>query len=585
MLVGGTSTVATEKTIFLGPVRVQPWPLPCCRLKPASWRACGGFCDGIMTLSVSTRLPEDTCASSESPSDGQEKKPKKGKKYYGRTAKVGALWSLVRQAGHELIAIPTSVIMARLLAPEDFGIAAAASFFVLLAARLTQFGFNSAIVRIKELRPDHTASVFVVNLVLGVLMYVALVAAAPAVGGFLRSPEAASLLPVAALSFLLTPFGTVPSALLSRRMEFKYNTASDWADSLAGAVISVFLAFRGFGFWSLVYGQLAGTACRIALKVYLTDWRPSFKLSRRGVTELLSFGLGLQAKRLLEYATYNLDTLVVGRVLGMTALGLYDKAFTTMNRIVNRLTLGQAYFRIFSIIHEEPVRFRRAYSRLVLTISVLGLPAFAAAIVVARPLFVLMYGERWLPAVLPFQLLCVGGVLKLLNAYASQANEATGNIWAQTARQAFGTVCIIVGAFVGARFGGIPGAATGVAIGMAVLTVSMQALVKRTTGLTWEEMIRPQLPAVACTLLVVSVMLAIGWLVSFGPADGVDWELLLLQALGGGFAYACFILFSPFASLNEVVTETVHQLLPSEVAARLDRLRRTAAVYTSAVSQ
>lgn len=528
--------------------------------------------------SVSTQDSADVHVPAGTSPDPRPGKPARKKKYYGRTAKVGALWAVLRQAGHELIAIPTSIIMARLLAPEDFGIAAASSFFILLAARLTQFGFNSAIVRIKELRPEHISSVFVVNLVFGVLTYAAIAASAPYIGGFLKSADAGRLLPVAALSFLITPFGTVPSALISRRMQFRYNTASDWLDSIAGAIVSILLALRGFGFWSLVYGQIAGTLLRVILKVYLTQWRPSLRASRSALHELLSFGLGLQAKRLLEYATYNLDTLVVGRVLGMAALGFYDKAFTTMNRIVNRLTLGQAYFRIFSIIHEEPLRFRRAYARLVLTVSVIGLPAFATAIVVAEPLFVLMYGEKWLPAVLPFQLLCAGGILKLLNAYASQANEATGNIWPQTLRQGLGAICIVIGAFAGARVWGIAGAATGVAAGMAILTVSMQALVRRTTGLTWGEMLRPQIPALACTGLVVGTLLAVGRTLTVLTPDPPEWQLLLSQAVAGGLVYVIFILFSPFADLGDVVTETGHQLLPPRMAERLDRFRRLAPV-------
>ena len=330
---------------------------------------------------------------------------KKKTQHYGRTAKVGAVWSLLRRGGQELVAIPTSAIMARLLVPEEFGVAAAASFFILLATRLTQFGFNAAIVRVKELRPDHTSSVFAVNLAFGVAVYFVLFASAPYIGSFLRSPEAGALLPHAALVFLITPFGTVPSALIARRMQFRYMAAGDWTDTTVGAVASVILAMNGYSYWSLVYGQLAGTALRVMLKMYLSGWRPSVWVSSAALRELLSFGLGLQTKRLFEFATNNLDTLVVGRVLGMTALGVYDKAFTTMNRLVNRLTLGDVYFRIFSIIHEEPLRFRRAYSRLVLSVSMLGLPAFAVAIVVARPLFVLMYGDNWLPAVVPFQLL------------------------------------------------------------------------------------------------------------------------------------------------------------------------------------
>ncbi len=121
---------------------------------------------------------------------GTGSKGKSGKQYYGKLAKVGALWSIMRQAGQEMIAIPSSFVLARLLTPEDFGISAAASFFVALSARLTQFGFNAAIVRIKELRPEHSSSVFVVNLVLGVLTYTTILIAAPYIGMFLRSPEA-----------------------------------------------------------------------------------------------------------------------------------------------------------------------------------------------------------------------------------------------------------------------------------------------------------------------------------------------------------------------------------------------------------
>src|SRR5687768_6649349 len=96
--------------------------------------------------------------------EGAPKLKREKKKAYGKTAKKGAVWSIVRQSGHELIAIPAAMIMARLLTPTDFGIAAAASFFMVLASRLTQFGFNAAMVRIKELRPEHASSVFVVNL-------------------------------------------------------------------------------------------------------------------------------------------------------------------------------------------------------------------------------------------------------------------------------------------------------------------------------------------------------------------------------------------------------------------------------------
>lgn len=515
----------------------------------------------------------ETAVTPAAPTD-ETQAAKPAKTHYGRTAKVGAVWTLIRRGGQELIAIPTSFVMARLLVPEEFGIAAASSFFILLATRLTQFGFNAAIVRVKDLRPDHTSSVFVVNLVLGALMYLAIFLSAPYIGSFLKSADAGRLLPHAALIFLISPFGTVPAALITRRMQFKIIAVTDWADAIIGAIVSIVMAVLGYSYWSLVYGALAGTAFRIVVKAIWSGWQPSLRVSRAALNELLSFGLGLQTKRLLEFAANNLDTLAVGRVLGMASLGLYDKAFTTMNRVVNRLTLGDVYFRIFSIIQEDPLRFRRAYSRLVLTVSVIGLPVFAAAITMAEPLFLLMYGEQWLPAVLPFQMLCLGGILKLFNAYASQANEATGNIWSQAVRQGIGAICIVIGAAVGAHQGGVTGAAIGVAIGMAILTVAIQALVRRTTGLTWGDMLRPQVPALLCTALVVAALIGAERIVeAFVPAPA-PWLQLLVQGAAGALAYTAFILFSRSPMLAEIVDDTLAELFPRGVADRVNRVRR-----------
>ncbi|MBA3890307.1 MAG: oligosaccharide flippase family protein, partial [Gemmatimonadaceae bacterium] len=215
---------------------------------------------------------------------------KKKKQYYAKTAKRGALWSIVKQGGHEIFAIPISMIMARLLSPEEFGIAAASALFIRLSTRLTQFGFNASLVRIKVLRPEHLSSVFVVNLMFGVLTYLALVAAAPAVGTFLRSPEAGELLAFAALIFLINPFGTVPASLMSRNMQFRNSTITDWSDMVVSLSVTLVLAFRGFGYWSIVTGHLSGAVVRVILKAYLSSWRPSLAFSRQATRELLGFG-------------------------------------------------------------------------------------------------------------------------------------------------------------------------------------------------------------------------------------------------------------------------------------------------------
>lgn len=506
------------------------------------------------------------------PGQGKGRGKKKQRETYGKVAKKGAAWSAIRQGGHELMAVPFSMVMARLLTPKEFGVAVAASFFVLLSARLMQFGFGAALVRVKEVREEHTSSVFLVSLGTGLVSYGVLFLCAPAIGRFFQSPQSGELVRVAALSFVLSPFGSVASSMLTRRMEFRAIALADWTDSLVGSVTTIALALAGWSYWSIVYGQVAATGLRVLLQMYLARWRPSLRFSRAALRELLSYGLGVQTKRLLEYAAANLDNLVVGRLMDMASLGFYDKAFSTMGRLVNRLTLGQAPFRIFSIINEDRERFQRAYERLILSVTMLGYPALTVCIVVAGPLFDVLYGRRWAAAVLPFQILCVGGALKLLNNYGSQANEALGGIWRQASRQAIGTVLVVVGAYVGTRAGGIAGAALGVTVATAVLTLSMQALVRRALGLSWRELLRPQVPAVMCSLVLAAVlMLALRGLARVVPHASSLLVLAITLALAAG-VFVLFIIGSPYGSLRALVRETAEDLLPGRLALIVGRV-------------
>ncbi len=184
----------------------------------------------------------------------------------------------------------------------------------------------------------------------------------------------------------------------------------------------------------------------------------------------------------------------------------------------------------------------------------------------------MLYGRQWQAAVLPFQVLCAGGMLKLLNNYGSQANEAVGAIWRQASRQAVGTVLVVIGAAVGSFHWGIFGAALGVTIAMGILTVSMQELVRRATGSSWRALLVPQVPAVTCTALIVGVLWATTRLLDRMAPHAAAWQQLAVLVGVGAVAYGAFLLFSPFASLRELVHETVEELFPASAGRVLGRL-------------
>ena len=494
--------------------------------------------------------------------DGRKRDNKK-LKTYGKTAKLGALWGIARSGVRYVLLIPVAAIMARLLSPTEFGIGAAASFFLTLSGRVTELGLNASLVRIKQLRPEHSSTVFVTSLVTGTMAWLALTLAAPSIGRFFRQPEVGDIIPIAALAFLITPLSTVPSALLQRNFRYKANSVADWADSLTGGIVGVVLAWMGFSYWSLVYAHIASTSVNVGLKLYFTRWKPGFRVSLPALRELWSFGLGIQTKRLLQFGSANLDNFLIGRLISISALGLYDKAFNTTVRLQGLVNLGSGgSFRIFSIIHDDEERFRRAYRKTLLTVCVVSVPIMAGCIVAAPQLFEVMYGKRWLPSVPAFQILCFATIAQLISAHASQANEARGQVWRQAANQALYVASIVVGVWIGSKWG-IVGAAAGVLTARLILSVMIQDLLRRAINATWRDMFEPAVPGMLTGCAVALVVVLAELIVHRVRPSATAFELLAVQTVVGGLVYVALIVFSPSARVREVVYETLDDFAPA----------------------
>jgi PST family polysaccharide transporter len=396
---------------------------------------------------------------------------------------------------------------------------------------------------------------------MGVLSWVVLASAAPWVGAFFRSPETAQVLPVAALTFVISSFGTVPSALLSRALIIGPRTVIDWLGAVTYTVSTATLAWSGFSFWSLVYGEVLRSLVTTAAVIYCTGWTMSFRFSRPALDEMFSFGMGIYAKRLLEYAASNADSLVVGRVLGVASLGLYDKAFGSMTKVVGWLTLAgpSIAFRIFVLVQADTERFRAAYRKLLLSVTLVGYPCLTWFILVAPTLFLVGFGERWVPASYAFQILAVAGMMKLLNAYASVAMQARDLIWNEVSRQIGYLVVLVVGVAIGTRWG-VSGAAAGVLVASVMMWVLMHELLRRAGPLTWRDLLAPQIPAVFGCIGISATVAVVDWSVqALAPRP---WQVLAIKGVAAGIFYAAYVFKGPFCETQTLVSETVEDLIP-----------------------
>jgi O-antigen/teichoic acid export membrane protein len=501
-------------------------------------------------------------------------------KTYGKTAKIGALWGIGRESVTQLLGIPTVVILARLLSPTDFGIAAAASLFIQFGKRLGNLGLNTALVRIKDIREEHRASVFVLNCAFGVIACVGLLISADGIARLYGDERVAATIRVGSTIFLVTVFGTVQSAILQRDLKFKQIAFVEWTYPMVSMPVSVGMALAGWGYWSLVWGQVAATVATTASKMYFGRWTPSLKATRRGFSETVPFALGIYAKRLLTYAAESLDSLIVGSLFGVTWLGFYDKAFNVADNLANRMAIGtNVLFRIFSIIQDDGARFKRAYAKAQLAGTIVTIPVFAGLIVAAPQFITVVFGDKWMPAVVPFQLLCASGALRRVTAFASAAVQASGRIWGEVWRK-IAQVGLIVGLVFAFRGWGIEGAAFGVLLSSIILAVLMQGLVRQIFVLTWRELSIPLLPSSIAAAATAGAI----WLVTIVAQrlnpDTDAYIVLSIQAVSGAVTWLVFVLYGRFGALQEVVDEVMDEVVPRPMGRLIDRVRPRAAQDT-----
>lgn len=473
---------------------------------------------------------------------------------------MSAVWDFGSMLSGQVAMFVVSIFVARLLTPADYGVTAAARFFITLANRLTQLGLNASLVRMKETRDEHASSVFVTNLVVGILTFLVLWTASPVLGRFFDSPDVARILPVSATVFLITPFGSVASAMQRRQLQYRSLSVLGWFDLVGGMLFTLLLAWFGMGYWSIVAGALLGTVISTVGRMWLSPWRMSFRFSMSALRDTLPFGLGFQAKQLLIFSTTNLDNVVVGRVLGVVNLGFYDKAYGLMQGVTTRMAFDAALMRIYAIIRDEPARFRRALMKGVQATSLVTFPLLLFSAVTADRLVVALYGPQWAPAVGPFQVLAIVGMIRGANRPVGAACESLGLVWVQVALQTLNLLLLIVGIVIGATWGLTP-ASIGVLVAASAHGILSMRLLSRHTTVSMLDIWWSFWPSLATALTMgLALVMVNGALRHLGVTS--PWVLLAGDVVTAAVVYPALILWTPFRGVAMVVRESVDDVVP-----------------------
>src|SRR4051794_18144747 len=338
-----------------------------------------------------------------------------------------AQWRLAGSVFGALAQFAITVALARLLRPADFGLVTLALFVIGLVRPIADLGIGTALVQRLTLNARHLQTAFTCCAILGLLVTAAIAIGAPSAARLAGNPGIVPILRLLAFGFALEGFAVVALSLLRRDLDFKKQFFIDTASGVLGyGGVSIVLALRHYGAWSLAWGALVQTVVASVARVAAARHPVRPGIGIRELKELLRFGIGAAGVSGVNYLALNGDDFVVGRWSGATALGFYNRAYGLMNVPYLYVTsvMSGVLFPAFAQAQTEPARLRRAYLVATrLTASIAG-PILVGAAIAAPHLVRTLYGDRWPPS------------RRRCRSCASPGTSARSTTWAESSPRA-----------------------------------------------------------------------------------------------------------------------------------------------------
>jgi len=331
----------------------------------------------------------------------------------------GFVWAFSERFGVQLVQMGIFIILARILAPEAFGLMGMLAVFIAISQSLTDSGFSQALIQKKDADKVDYSSVFFINLVVSIAIYGILYASAPLIASFYGETILVNLIRALGLKFIIASFSIVQIAKLTKEVEFKKLLIAKLPSTILGGILGVTAAYWGFGVWSLIIQQLTDAAA-YSVQVWIhSQWRPVWVFDWERIKKLFDFGGRMMASGIINTIFQNIYEIVIGRFFSAAQVGFYTQANKIRNLPVQNISsaLSRVTFPVLSEIQDDDVRLKRAYKKIIRQVVLVIAPIMVGAVVIAEPLFRSMLTEKWLPAVPYFQWLCVTGFFYPLNSY------------------------------------------------------------------------------------------------------------------------------------------------------------------------
>jgi O-antigen/teichoic acid export membrane protein len=322
-------------------------------------------------------------------------------------------WSFMERIGQQGIQFFMTIILARLLMPEEFGLIAMLSIFIAIAYSFINSGFGQALIQKKDATHIDECSIFYFNILVGFLAAGLLCIAAPWIADFYKQPQLILMTYALSLNLIINAFSMVQRTLCTKQIDFKTQLKVSAISTVISGAIAIAMAYNGYGVWSLVALSLGDNLFRTILWWGFSTWRPSRIFNFNSLRTMFAFGSRILGFGLLEAVFQNGYLMVIGKLFSPMSLGFYSRADTVQQFPVNNITviINQVTFPVFSSVQDDKHRLKRGVSMVLTMQGMIIFPLMVGLAIVTRPLVLVLFTEKWLPCVPYLQLLCMVGML------------------------------------------------------------------------------------------------------------------------------------------------------------------------------
>lgn len=439
-------------------------------------------------------------------------------------AASGMVWTALQKYSLMFITFISGIILARLLTPYDYGCIGMLSIFMVLAETFIDGGFGSALIQKKRPTQEDYSTIFWWNLGMAFFMYVLLYVSAPAISRFYDIPLLCDVLRVQGLVLFIYAFNIVQRNQLKKKLNFKVLSIVTITTSLTALAVTIYMAYKGLGVWALVAQNLITAAIPALVFWFFIKWRPVITFSKQSFKELFGFGFYMFLTHLVNRFGQQLQGLLIGKVYSPATMGYYSKAHSVEKLASNSISkvMTEVTYPLYAEVQDDRTKMIAMIKRLVTTLSYLTFPLMFILILLAKPLFMLLYSERWLVSVPYFQILCVAGLPNCLQSVNLQTISAIGKsrtmfLWT-VLKRVLGIAAIVGGLMTF----GMKGLLVGVVFNSWFSFLVNIGLVSKHIGYKWTLQLLDLLPIVIASIIAALISYIVGYLLNLNIyPDGI----------------------------------------------------------------